>query len=420
MKKTKSILSIFIAIVLSFICLFSSFDNTVILAQSGVLEAHFLDVGQGDCAIISMPDGKTMIVDAGDNKNSVKDKILDYIDTNFPKLEYFDFAIVTHTDADHCGGMTTVLQEYPAKTVYRPNVIATRSGFIDPVIAISQDDAVLDDNLKLWTETGAGVNDNQKDTLAYKNFIAQAYEPFLIDGENHTPQVIVSDGRIKHRPKNKSSQDIIGEDYSIIFYSPLSYTYSDPNDYSNIFILEYQGFEFFFSGDAEAQAEQEFAEEYSDYDFDIDVFKLGHHGSRTSSSQELIELVTKQSKRDKIRCVISCGEGNSYKHPHQEALDRFISLGFLEENLLRTDQLGDIVFEVKADSRGNYSLYCNGQKISDDDFWQKLFLDIQEFFVSFYNETPQGVYLSIAIIIIFIIIATALIIKSRQNKNTKK
>ena len=176
----------------------------------------------------------------------------------------------------------------------------------------------------------------------------------------------------------------------------------------------------FFSGDAEAQAEQEFVEEYFDYDFDIDVFKLGHHGSRTSSSQELIELVTKQSKRDEIRCVISCGEGNSYNHPHQEALDRFISLGFLEENILRTDQIGDIVFEVKPDLQGNYSLYCNGQKISGDDFWQKLFKDIQEFFMSLYDESPQLAYLAIAVIIIFVIIAAALIIKSRQNKKSKK
>ncbi|NLC16574.1 MAG: MBL fold metallo-hydrolase [Clostridiales bacterium] len=420
MRKTKNILSIFIAFIVSFTWVFTSFDQKVVFAQSGVLEAHFLDVGQGDCAIINMPDGKTMIVDAGDNKNAVKDKILDYIDANFPELEYFDFAIVTHEDADHCGGMAAVLQEYPAKTVYRPNVIAARQGFIDPVIAITQDHTVLDDNLKLWNETGAGVNGNEKETLAYKNFIAQAYEPFLIDGTPYTPQVIVSDGRKKDRPENKASQDIIGEDYSVIFYSPLRYTYTDANDYSNIFILEFQGFEFFFSGDAEAQAEQEFVEEYFDYDFDIDVFKLGHHGSRTSSSQELIELVTKQSKRDEIRCVISCGEGNSYNHPHQEALDRFISLGFLEENILRTDQIGDIVFEVKPDLQGNYSLYCNGQKISGDDFWQKLFKDIQEFFMSLYDESPQLAYLAIAVIIIFVIIAAALIIKSRQNKKSKK
>ena len=58
--------------------------------------------------------------------------------------------------------MAAVLQEYPAKTVYRPNVIAARQLY-RPVIAITRP-YCLDDNLKLWNETGAGVNGNEKET----------------------------------------------------------------------------------------------------------------------------------------------------------------------------------------------------------------------------------------------------------------
>jgi competence protein ComEC len=131
---------------------------------------HFLDVGQGDCSIIRLPDGKTVIIDAGDTKTANKTKILNYIETNFG-IEYFDYAIVTHTDSDHCGGIKDVLTAYPAKTVYRPNVLAIRAGFTDPVIAVAQD-ASKDDNLKLWTDTGVATdtdiennNIGKKDTL---------------------------------------------------------------------------------------------------------------------------------------------------------------------------------------------------------------------------------------------------------------
>ena len=417
MKTSKKLLSILLVVVFSFSCFFASFGATIVYAQTDVLQVHFLDVGQGDCSIIKLPDDKTILVDAGDNINKYKQKIIDYIDSNFPQLDYFDYAILTHTDADHSGGMKEVLTNYPAKTVYRPNVISSYSGFTDPVIAITQNISITDDNLKLWDYNGPNIDVKKVATAVYKNFVQQAYQPFVINNSTYTPEVIVSDGRIKDRPDNKPSQDIIGEDYSIIFYSPLRYTYSDVNDYSNIFILSFQGFEFFFSGDAEAQAEADFVEEYADYDFDIDVFKLGHHGSRTSSSQALLELVTRQEKRENIKLVASCGLDNKYGHPHQDTLDRLNTLGFLEENILRTDTMGDIVFEVKADSTGSYSLYYNGNKISDD-FIQELFNAIQEFFVTFYQESPQGVYLSIAVIIILAIIVGILITKS--NKKSKK
>ncbi|HEY8423503.1 MAG TPA: MBL fold metallo-hydrolase [Clostridia bacterium] len=396
MKKTK-ILSVILAIILSF-CFSFAASGGAVYADYGVLEVHYLDVGQGDCAIIKLPDDKFVIVDAGDDKKEVKNKILDYIKTNFPALTYFDYAIATHTDSDHLGGMAEVLQKYPAKTVYRPNVLANYSGYEDPAAALTQDPNI-DDNLKFWTDKGASVEVGQKNTAVYKRFIEQAYKPFESDGETIVPQVIISDGRRIDRPAEKSSQDIIGKDYKIVFYSPQKHKYSNSNDYSNIFILEFKGFEFFFSGDAESEAEKDFVKAYKDFDFDIDVFKLGHHGSRTSSSLELLELVTKESKRHQIYAIASCGLNNSYGHPHKETLDRLTKLGFLEENILRTDQAGDIVFEVRADSRGNYALYYNGQKVSEEDFLR----NIAEFLVSLYKESPQAFYIALGLLLVLIV-----------------
>ncbi|HEY8444192.1 MAG TPA: MBL fold metallo-hydrolase [Clostridia bacterium] len=405
MRKSKTIINLILAFVFSFSVLFPV--NGAIVYY-GSLQVHFLDVGQGDCSIIKLPDGKTVIVDAGNNYTSSKQKILDYIEKNF-KIKYFDYAIITHTDADHCGGIKDVLSKYPAKTIYRPNVIANNSGFVDPAIALTQN-ASLDDNLKFWSLSGADIKVKSNDSPAYKNFIEQAYKSFTKNNTTFTPQVIVSDGRIIDRPQGKPSQDIKGDDYSITFYSPLKPTYDDSNDYSNIFILEFKGFEFFFSGDAEKKAEEDFVKTYADFEFDIDVFKLGHHGSRTSSSADLLELVTKESKRNQIFAVASCGKGNSYGHPHKEVLDRLLDLGFLEENILRTDTVGDIVFEVKADNLGNYSLNYKDTSIPVDqnDFWK--------FFEDLYNNSPEIFYIVIGIIIVLGIAAVVIVYRQKSKK----
>src|SRR5690606_32167826 len=79
MKTSKKLLSILLVVVFSFSCFFASFGATIVYAQTDVLQVHFLDVGQGDCSIIKLPDDKTILVDAGDNINKYKQKIIDYI-----------------------------------------------------------------------------------------------------------------------------------------------------------------------------------------------------------------------------------------------------------------------------------------------------------------------------------------------------
>lgn len=417
-KITCSLLCIFILIAGVF---YNILPDKLVYAQEYDLEVHFVDVGQGDCIIIQLPDGKTMIVDAGDNKNKTEEKILSYIQQNFDGLKYFDYCIVTHTDADHLGSMPEVLEVYPAMTIYRPNVIASLSGFVDPVLAITQDNTITDQNLKLWDDDGIDIEVESKSTVVYKEFIEQAYKSFEIDGKSYTPKVLVSDGRRYNRPQSKPSQDINGDNYLISFYSPLSYQYSDSNNYSNIFIIEYKGFEFFLSGDAEKEAEAAFVETYKNEEFDIDVYKLGHHGSRTSSSSALIELVTKQSKRSQIYGVISCGEGNSYGHPHTEVLDRFLEMGFSQDKLLRTDTMGDIVFEVKKQN-GVYNLYYKDSIIPGDTKEFDFFDEVKKFINSIFENMPENAFYIIGVVIIAVIILIVIIIINNQqkSKNNKK
>ena len=113
------------------------------------------------------------------------------------------------------------------------------------------------------------------------------------------------------------------------------YQNSNENERSIITLAELGGKRFLFTGDAGKQAENQMI--IDGIDFDCDVLKAGNHGSRGASSAQFLALCTPEY------AVISCGAGNQYKHPHEEALSRLINAG---AEILRTDQSGDITFYV--------------------------------------------------------------------------
>ena len=103
------------------------------------------------------------------------------------------------------------------------------------------------------------------------------------------------------------------------------------NNMSVVVKMRYQDASFLFDGDAESGAER--AMLASGEDLRADILKVGHHGSRTSSTKDYLEAVQPEI------AVISCGEGNSYGHPHQQTLDKFNALGIRS---FRTDVNGTI------------------------------------------------------------------------------
>ena len=82
------------------------------------LEINFLDVGQGDCIIIELPDGKNMIIDSG-KYNSCQDVISDFTEAN--DIDTFDYLLLTHQDDDHAGNMNWVIDNYKVNYIFRPN-----------------------------------------------------------------------------------------------------------------------------------------------------------------------------------------------------------------------------------------------------------------------------------------------------------
>jgi len=110
--------------------------------------------------------------------------------------------------------------------------------------------------------------------------------------------------------------------------------YDNENDNSNVIYTELNGYKFMFMGDASVTTEKEILNNYNLPD--IDVLKVGHHGSRTSSSKEFINEISPKYS------VISVGKNNRYGHPNKEVLDNLYA-----SKVYRTDQDRSIMFKIK-------------------------------------------------------------------------
>ena len=112
--------------------------------------------------------------------------------------------------------------------------------------------------------------------------------------------------------------------------------YDNENDNSNVIYTELNGYKFMFMGDAGVDKEKDILDKYNISD--IDVLKVGHHGSKTSSSKEFINKINPKYG------VISVGKNNRYGHPNKEVLNNLYN-----SKIYRTDQDGSIMFKIKKD-----------------------------------------------------------------------
>ncbi|MBQ6477131.1 MAG: hypothetical protein IJI43_01660 [Bacilli bacterium] len=110
--------------------------------------------------------------------------------------------------------------------------------------------------------------------------------------------------------------------------------FNNENDNSNVIYTELNGYKFMFMGDASITTEKEILKEYNLPK--IDVLKVGHHGSKTSSGEEFIDEINPKYS------IISVGKNNRYGHPNKEVLNT------LEDSkIYRTDENGSIMFKIK-------------------------------------------------------------------------
>ncbi len=273
--------------------------------DDSALEIHFVDVGQGDSILVRFPNEQTMIIDSG--ISDYREKLISYIDNVFlTKNENgFTYGILTHSDSDHSSNMSFILDNYNFGTFYRPKQYSRR------VEGVS-----------------GGVN-----TKTYDNFIKSLYS-----------------ADVQNIEYNQSGLSLdICEGCSVKWYSPDLEEYDDNNNYSPIIVIEYLGRRICLTGDARIENEQE---AITNGIGDIDVLKLGHHGSLTSNSQVFLEETMPEY-------IVICVGENSYNLPNKTILARLQEYDqtynkTAYSDMLTTQNDGNIVCYVNDDSSINF------------------------------------------------------------------
>ena len=231
---------------------------------------HYIDVGQGDAALV-LCDDKTMLIDGG--KPHASSIIYTYLKNL--NIDYLDYIVASHADDDHIGGLSAPLAKMKVGNVLAP--------------------------------------ETEADTRSYESLKNKTAEQGLT---------------ITH-PKPGESLDFGSS--KVEFYGPITESESDRNNGSIVMKIIYGNTSFLFTGDAEREEEQEILN--AGYDLSATVLKVGHHGSKNSTTYPFLrEIMPKYA-------VISVGD-NNYGHPTEDTLSR---LRDADVKVYRTDMQGDIV-----------------------------------------------------------------------------
>ncbi len=250
------------------------------------LQITFLDIGQGDCAVIKTPSGKTCLIDGGGtfpgsmgNSDPAKTIIPFLLDSGSSSV---DLAILSHPHGDHIQGLIHVVKKLRVKRL-----------ILGPQFQPNMD---LDNLIKLCS---------QRETEIY--YVSKG-DLFNID-------------HVQFQTLHPAESNIFDSDSAL-------------NNNSLVLRLIYKNTSILFTGDIESDAEKHILG--STFLLDSDILKVAHHGSRNSSSQDFLKTVSPSV------CVVSTGR-NSFGHPSQETINRIESSG---SRLYRTDLDGGISIKV--------------------------------------------------------------------------
>lgn len=239
----------------------------------GNLVVSFIDVGQGDSELLQLPNGQNMLIDAGTNEAG--HNVVSYL--NSRDIKKIDYLVATHPHEDHIGGMDSVIKSFNIGNIYMPKVTTTTKSFDDVLNSIEAK------GLKITT--------------------------------------------------GKAGTTIIDQNgLKISFLAPCGTGYEDLNNWSIVTKVQFGNTSFLFEGDAQIESENQMIS--SGANLKADVLKVGHHGSRSSTSPAFLQAVAPSY------AVISVGKGNDYGHPHQITLNKLSAAAI---SVLRTDQHGTVV-----------------------------------------------------------------------------
>ncbi len=235
----------------------------------------FLDVGQGDAILVRAAGGETILIDGGPD-----DAVLRELSAVLPFYERsIDLVVLTHPHADHINGLVEVLKRYNVGRVMMTGVANGDAAYME-FLDILNDKRIPVSYARSAVDYRLG---------AVKMDIVFPIEP--MEGE---------------KVENLNNSSIAMR-------------------------LITHGGVYFLSGDLELEGEENILA--SEQDVSADVFKAGHHGSRTASSLALLEAVAAKT------AVITCGIDNRFNHPHAETVTNFLNLGM---RIYRTDVDGRV------------------------------------------------------------------------------
>lgn len=238
------------------------------------LMVHFVDVGQADCILIEC--GSEFAIIDGGNKDDGQ-LVVSYLEQQ--GVQELSAVICTHAHEDHVGGLPSVLSVYPTAAVYAPT----------------------------------------------RTYSSNIFDDFLYYTDQQRLEVTIP----------APGDTLTVGDAVLTVLGPVQ-SYAETNDTSIVVRLDYGDTSFLFTGDMEVAAENDMLDYWSGNSdiFHVDVLKVGHHGSDTSTGYRFLYEVAPTYG------VIPVGKDNSYGHPHAEPLSRLRDAGV---TLLRTDELGHIL-----------------------------------------------------------------------------
>jgi len=231
----------------------------------GQLAIHHIDVGQADATLLVTPAGETILVDTGDWRQG-GEEVIAYLEEL--GIERIDHLVATHPHADHIGGHAAVIEHFETE--------------------------------------GDGIG------AAYDPGVAHdtaTYERYLDAVEEHgVDLLLVEEGdRLPLADDNASA---------LVLNPPAGEAEGDFHDNSVALAVEFGGFTYLTTGDAERETEQRLLAEWPAA-VDADVYQAGHHGSSSSSTAAFVDAV------DPRLAVISSDRDSQFGHPHDEVLATF-------------------------------------------------------------------------------------------------
>ena len=280
-KLSKS--SIKIIICLSLICIIFN------LSPRNYVEVNFVDVGQGDCTHIKTRRKKNILIDCGGSENSDYDVgkkvLIPYLLNNSNGI--VDAVFLSHFHEDHVEACIELLKSLCVKRIY--------------IIPQSKETFLFDEILK----------------LSKKNNVHIIY---LKNGD-----IVKID-------------DVLFE----VLYPTEDTQNLDLNNSSMIIKVKANDTSILFTGDAENEEETLLIKDFNKLKLDADILKVGHHGSKTSSSLQFLNIVTPYIS------VISCGVDNKFKHPNDETINK---LNVINSKIYRTDLSGEISLKIYKNNK---------------------------------------------------------------------